>query len=449
MAIAESLLIPSRARLCLPYPEDLPSRRSVVAAAMRSIASQSDVLASFGEPAARADLRARLTDRDQEPGPGAAARRGPHKQPGGRSDAHRPPGRQAEAEQQEHDRYFEVGRIAGDAADTAHGNTAHGNTAHGDAAHGKTAHGDAAHGNTAHGNTAHGNTAHGNTAHGNAPHGDAARGFAAGLILAHLSAYENCLSMGVTLLDDAEWRLLFGGVALLLEMTVRPAAPARGVGLTDPASAAPPRPRPAGWRDGYDPGERWLVGHRLFFTLIQGAIVGLNCFASAAAEQATPEAGEGLGLAGAFLRSSAAAMKLASDFAPADYAATVRPAMAPPKVRAGFSGLQTRDHAYLVRRFGALKPVLAALDGRAAAHEEFVESVVTAYAAHEFICARFRGGVLPSLRMAAASRGTTGQTGVQVIREMMRARLALVGPARPGRPASAARNGAVPAASHL
>jgi|HubBroStandDraft_4_1064222.scaffolds.fasta_scaffold688399_2 hypothetical protein len=49
-----------------------------------------------------------LTDRDQEPGPGAAARREPAKQPGGRSHAHRPPGRQAEAGQQENDRYFEV-----------------------------------------------------------------------------------------------------------------------------------------------------------------------------------------------------------------------------------------------------------------------------------------------------------------------------------------------------
>jgi hypothetical protein len=251
--------------------------------------------------------------------------------------------------------------------------------------------------------------------------------------------------MGVTLLDDAEWRLLFGGVALLLEMTGRPAAPGREAG---PASEAPLRPQPAGWRDGYDPGERWMVGHQLFFTLIQGAIVGLNCVAGAAADQQLPEAEEGLALAGAFLRSSAAAMKFASDFAPADYAATVRSAMAPPKVRAGFSGLQTRDHACLVRRFGAVKPVLAALGGRVAAHEEFVESVVTAYAAHEFICARFRGGVLPSLRMAAASHGTTTQTGVQVVREMMRARLALVGAARAGRRTSAARNGAVPPARH-
>ena len=58
MAIAESLLAPSRARLCLTNSQARAPRR-------------------------------------------AAARRGPAKQPGGRSDAHRPPGHQAEAGQQE------------------------------------------------------------------------------------------------------------------------------------------------------------------------------------------------------------------------------------------------------------------------------------------------------------------------------------------------------------
>src|SRR5260221_7453410 len=101
--------------------------------------------------------------------------------------------------------------------------------------------------------------------------------------------------------------------------------------------------------------------------------------------------------------------------------------MAPPVVRAGFSGLQTRDHAHLVRLFGSLTPVLrsgAAGEG----HPEFVEALVSAYAAHEFICARFRGDVLPSLRMAAASGGRTRRTGVEVIRELMHARLALIDP---------------------
>jgi hypothetical protein len=242
-------------------------------------------------------------------------------------------------------------------------------------------------------------------------------GFAAGLLHAHLAVHQDCLDMGVTLLAEPEWDLLFAGLEALL----------RGAGCT---WRTPALPSPTGWRTGYDPARRWLVGHQLFFSLIQGAIVGLNCFATAVAAGQTAEADEGLGLAAAFMRGSAATMKLTSDFAPGDYERTVRPAMAPPTVRAGFSGLQTRDHTYLVRLFGKLKPVFLSLGPSREAHGEFIESVVSAYAAHEFICARFRGDVLPSLRMEAASRGKTHRPGTTVIKEMMRARLALVEPAK-------------------
>jgi hypothetical protein len=352
-------------RLWLPYPEALPSQRSELTAAARTLFSPAGALAAFGAPEARAELRAQLTARQSDPDPCSFPRHVPAMRPDGRSAGHRPLSRQAQAEQEEHDRYFEVGRTGGDAA----------------------------------------------------------QGFSAGLVLAYLSAYENCLSMGVTLLDDREWRLLFGGLAMLLDIAGGPVVHG-GTGL--PAVALPAPLEPAGWRDAYDPPMRWLVGHQLFFALIQGVIVGLNCFTQAAAVEAIPEADEGLALAAVFMRSSAAAMKFASDFAPGDYETTVRPAMVPPKVREGFSGLQTRDHAYLVRVFGAFRPALATLAGRSEAHGEFVESVVSAYAAHEYICARFRGDVLPSLRMAAASRDRTDRTGVEVIREMMRARLALI-----------------------
>jgi hypothetical protein len=351
-------------RLWLPYPEALPSQRSELAVTARTPLSPAGVLAAFGVPEARAELRAQLTA--GQPDACSFPPDAPAIRPGGRSAGHRPLSLQAQSEQEEHDRYFEVGRTGGDAA----------------------------------------------------------QGFSAGLVLAYLSAYENCLSMGVTLLDDQEWRRLFGGLAMLLEVADGSVGHG-GTGL--PAVALPAPVEPAGWRDGYDPAARWLVGHQLFFALIQGAIVGLNCFTQAAAVEALPEADEGLALAAVFMRSSAAAMKFASDFAPADYETTVRTAMAPPKVREGFSGLQTRDHAYLVRIFGAVKPALATLAGRSEAHGEFVESVVSAYAAHEFICARFRGDVLPSLRMAAASRDRTTRTGVEVVREMMYARLALIG----------------------
>lgn len=245
---------------------------------------------------------------------------------------------------------------------------------------------------------------------------DAGVSFVAGVVVAYAAAYENCRRMGVTLLDEAEWERFLGGLRAL-------AAIADGGAHVDAAWL----PVPTGQPGGYDPKLRWLVGHQLFFALIQGAIVGLNCFAAAGSSGLRRDADRGLTLAAAFMRSSAAAMRFASDFEPSDYDATVRPSMAPPAVRDGFSGLQTRDHAHLVRLFAALKPVLAAAVA-SDARRDFVDSVISAYASHEFICARFRGDVLPSLRMAAHSRGKSQRSGVEVIGDMMRARLALIDP---------------------
>jgi hypothetical protein len=256
------------------------------------------------------------------------------------------------------------------------------------------------------------------------PEGDGAVGFVSGLVLVHLAAYEDALRMGLTLIDAAAWRELWGGLRAVLAYVD---GPGRSGGSFIDLTAEPPPPATSGWADGYDPARRWLVGHQLFFGLIHGAVVGLNWFSAAAGQGSDAEASRGLAMAAAFLRSSASAMKFTSDFSAEDYEATVRPAMAPPVVRAGFSGLQTRDHAHLVRLFGSLTPVLrsgAAGEG----HPEFVEALASAYAAHEFICARFRGDVLPSLRMAAASGGRTRRTGVEVIRELMHARLALIDP---------------------
>lgn len=300
--------------------------------------------------------------------------------------------------------------------------------------------------------------------------------FVAGLLAVHLTAAGNAAAMGLTLLDEPGWQTLHDGISVLFETgTAGHAATGGTTGAADHATTGRttdaadqatagtttdetattgtrvPMPGPAGWRPaGYDPAARWLIGHQLFFALIQGAVVGLNIFAAATAGQAGPtadhagttasqagpatdpnhDADHGLRLAAAFLRSSAAAMRFASDFDPVDYESTVRKDMAPPKVREGFSGFQTRDHAHMVRLLTALRPMFATGSG-GAAHQEIVDAVSNAYASHEFICARFRGDVLPSLRMAAASRGLSDRPGVEVVRELMRKRLGLLTPAAP------------------
>src|ERR1700761_2383725 len=96
--------------------------------------------------------------------------------------------------------------------------------------------------------------------------GNPAEGFAAGLLLAQVAAHENCLDMGVTLPAGPDWEQLFAGLKKVL-------------GTAGETASTPAMPAPSGWRAGYDPASRWLIGHQLFFSLIQGAIVGLNRFA--------------------------------------------------------------------------------------------------------------------------------------------------------------------------
>ncbi|GAB3521141.1 hypothetical protein GCM10027575_49940 [Phytohabitans suffuscus] len=248
--------------------------------------------------------------------------------------------------------------------------------------------------------------------------------------------HENGLAMGVSILDPVEWQEMFAGLDALLRY-------ASGDRLKEGVPVVL-RPAPRHALAGYDPERRWLVGHQLFFALLQGVIVGLNCYLEAGSaaddpdDEAAADADAAVRVAAAFMRSSAAAIKFTSDFGPVDYDTRIRPAMSPPAVREGFSGLQTRDHAHLISLFARLRATAAARgEGPAGeAFEQFVEATVTAYEAHKFICARFGGDVLPSLRMAAASRGRSTQAGITALRQLMRARLFALTPE--GTPARAA-----------
>lgn len=228
--------------------------------------------------------------------------------------------------------------------------------------------------------------------------------------------------MGVTILDSTQWRQLFAGMDSLMDYAGRPR----------PADAPAMPPAQV---DGNHPEQRWLVGHQFFFAVLQGTIVGLNCFIRAVERGDDADSRAAVRVASAFMRSSGAALRFTADFGPVDYDLLVRPAMAPPAVRAGFSGLQTRDHALLVDLFAKLRLIVHGLgvsrDG--AAFEEFVDATINAYDAHQFICARFGGDVLPSLRMAANSQGRSNQPGAAALRQIMRARLfTLTGTAEPG-----------------
>lgn len=250
-----------------------------------------------------------------------------------------------------------------------------------------------------------------------------AAAFLHGLVLAHSRAYQNALEMGSTLLTEADWRNLLAGLECVFVF-------AGQASRDDRLAIALPAWHRAG-DERHDPQRRWLVGHQLYFALIQGVIVGLKCFATARKAGHQQEAADSLRLATTLMYSSATAVKYTSDFGLVDYERKVRPTMSQPAVRKGFSGLQTRDHASLIQLFRQLRPLFAELNDLAGLREEFIESVVEVYAAHEFICARFGGYIMPSLRMAATTQGKTERAGVDVIRQMMRARLSLITGAQP------------------
>jgi hypothetical protein len=167
----------------------------------------------------------------------------------------------------------------------------------------------------------------------------------------------------------------------------------------------------------------WMAGHRLFFVLIQGATLGLN-YAVAHVED-SQERSAGLRFSSTFLRSSAAAMRLASAFDPRLYDEEVRLDMRPPKVGSAFSGLQTHDHHVLVLAMKAWRQV-----GHVAAGDqaltELIEATQAVYDSHEFVCERFRGNDVPSLRSAALAGDRPAPSGVSVAKGFTKRRVALV-----------------------
>ncbi len=212
-------------------------------------------------------------------------------------------------------------------------------------------------------------------------------------------------------LQPAQWNELRWG----LEATIR-------FGLGAPAAPAPDTPVPAGSRP-RDPHQRWRTGHQVFFPLVQGILVGVRCFAGATLAGDPATALESLAYATCVMRASARALEFAADFAPDNYGSAVRPSMTPPGVPQALSGLMSADHHELVASFHEIRPVVAALDGEArAAYEAFVDSVELTYHAHRYVCARFNGDRVVSLRMNHAS----SMSAAEVVDQLGRARVKML-----------------------
>lgn len=172
---------------------------------------------------------------------------------------------------------------------------------------------------------------------------------------------------------------------------------------------------------------RWRIGHQIFFAMIQGLVVIMNCVTDDL-EQEKLLASSSIACAGSVMRGSAAAMRFAGGFSARSYAQIVRPAMMPPHLEDNFSGLQSRDHRYLLVLLMRVNRLMqAAAADEAAAYRRFLDEVDAAYEAHKYVCARFGGDTIPSLRMSANS----GSSSVEVLEKLRIARLRQLGGAIP------------------
>jgi hypothetical protein len=173
------------------------------------------------------------------------------------------------------------------------------------------------------------------------------------------------------------------------------------------------------------PLRRWRITQHIFLTLIQNMIVAMNCFGDAIRKGDLQAARREMQLATTQMLGAASALHIAKDLQPETYEDLVRPSMMPPHVEAGFSGLQSIDHWYFVKQLQALKPVFANLDVSIQEQlRHFLQAFDRVYQAHIFVCARFKGNVVPSMRMNA----NTKLAGTETLERLRKARLKSIRP---------------------
>lgn len=169
---------------------------------------------------------------------------------------------------------------------------------------------------------------------------------------------------------------------------------------------------------------RWRIGHHGFFLLIQGIVAALLRFESAIKVNDLEAAGSALEKATSLMWGSAAALHFAGDFVGEDYDQIVRVAMSPPNVSDGFSGLLSLDHACMINVLKRLKPVFEKLPATLKhQHEKLLWAMAAAYDSHKFVCSKFKGGEMPSLRMSKES----SKTSVEVLETFKKNRMQLAG----------------------
>ncbi len=142
-----------------------------------------------------------------------------------------------------------------------------------------------------------------------------------------------------------------------------------------------------------DPLRRWVRGHHAFIVFLQWQVIFFQCFRRAVEDPfGREQAVRLLKLLILSMRASLQAFRFTGEFSREAYADIVRPTLMPPLAPEGMSGLNWRDHQYLLNSFTNLDAAIGSSDslllGLCASLKDEFRSV---YDAHKLVCAHFVG----------------------------------------------------------
>jgi len=194
-------------------------------------------------------------------------------------------------------------------------------------------------------------------------------------------------------------------------------------GCDDATPTAVPSQAPAAVPD-RDPMRRWVQGHQIFAALTQGIIFALQEFeASMRTGLAESSARQAITVAVELLRASGAAFRFTANFSAKAYREIVRPSMMSERLGEGFSGLLSADHRHMVVQFARLRAMMPQIARQMEPELRHLTAALNeVYENHKFVCARFDGSKIPSLRCPNASP----LPGVRQLERYQRARLELL-----------------------
>ena len=149
----------------------------------------------------------------------------------------------------------------------------------------------------------------------------------------------------------------------------------------------------------HDPLRRWVRGHHAFMVFIQWQVVFFQCFQRSADQPGDPEqACELLKLLILSMRASLQVFRFTGEFSKEAYAEVVRPTLMPPAAPEGMSGLNWRDHQFLLKCFAKSASHVVDSDLRLRGYYAMLkEQMRRVYDAHKYVCARCVGEDAASL----------------------------------------------------